>query len=165
MYTDFYERIAAPWRHYKGGAALLGKLDNGLRIGIASAYCILLIALATTNDVRLLRAVMVPALCFALVSILRIMINEDRPYEAYPIHPLIYKDTHGCSMPSRHMASATVIACTICWINVLWGIVAFVACTSVAYVRIVGGVHFPRDIAVGAAIAVLFALLGFVLIP
>ena len=165
-YTEFYERISAPWRRKAGGAERLARIDNALRIAVAAAYVALLAWLAATHDAHLLRAVMVPALTFALVTVLRMMINADRPYEAHPIDPLIEKGTHGRSMPSRHMASATAIACALAWAaGPVWGVAGLAGCGAIAYVRIVGGVHFPRDIAVGAVLALLLAVCGYALIP
>ncbi len=49
-----------------------------------------------------LKAFSVPAISFALTSILRNAINAQRPYEVLNIKPAINKDTKGKSFPSRH---------------------------------------------------------------
>lgn len=166
MYTDFYTRISKPWRTKQNGAALLTRIDLWLRIAVAAAYIGMLLWLFVTQSPALLRAIVVPLTAFVLVTGLRIAINAPRPYEAFAIDPLIHKSTRGKSMPSRHMASATIIACTMLWaLGPLWGVVGFIACVAIAYVRIVGGVHFPRDIAVAATISIVAAIVGFVVIP
>lgn len=166
MYEHFYERVSAPWRNNGVGGTVLARIDAALRIAVAAGYGALLVWLFATGDQRLLRAVLVPAVTFALVTMIRAAINAPRPYEAHAIRPLIHKDTQGHSMPSRHMASATIIACTLFWAaGPVWGAVGFAACAAIAYTRIVGGVHFPRDIAAGAVMALLAALLGYLVIP
>ena len=172
MYEEYYESISKRWREKPNGSLILSGIDNGLRVFVASLYFILLIWLVISQSPLLVRAILVPLVTFVVVSVWRATINWKRPYEVHPIDPLIKKDTQGKSMPSRHMASATIIACTLLWVaattnNTLIWVLALGACLScagIAYVRIVGGVHFPRDIAVGAIISILFALVGFLAI-
>ena len=171
MYESFYEKISAPWRARTNGSAVITGIDNGLRVLVASLYCMLLIWLVFEQSPLLLRAVIVPLVVFMVVSVWRAGINWPRPYEAFDITPLIKKDTQGKCMPSRHMASATIIACTLLWVAgaeghaLLWvaAVVAVIACPAIAYTRMVGGVHFPRDIIVAAIFAILCATTGFLL--
>jgi membrane-associated phospholipid phosphatase len=58
-----------------------------------------------------------------------------------------------------------IIACALAWLHLDWGVVAFAASAVVAFTRIVGGVHFPRDVAMGAGIALACGIIGFVIIP
>ncbi len=169
MYKEYYERISKRWREKPNGSLLLSGIDNGLRGFVASLYFILLIWLVLNQSPLLLRAILVPLVTFVVVSVWRATINWKRPYEVHDINLLIKKDTQGKSMPSRHMASATIIACTLLWVatitnnTLVWVLELFasLSCVAIAYVRIVGGVHFPRDIAVGAITAIVFALVGF----
>ena len=173
MYEEYYNQITAPWRAMSNGSAVLTAIDNGLRVIVASLYCILLIWLAYTGSPLLLRAVLVPLITFVVVSLWRSGINWQRPYERFDIDPLIKKDTQGKSMPSRHMASATVIACTLLWVAskenqpFLWAaaVLAVICCVLIAYVRVVGGVHLRRDIIVATITAIAFALTGYLAIP
>ena len=173
MYEEYYEKISAPWRAKANGELILSGIDNGLRGLVASLYFILLVMLVVNQSPLLLRAVLVPLCAFVLVSVWRSTINWKRPYEVHDIDPLIKKDTQGKSMPSRHMTSAAIIACTLWWVAsttgnmVVWvlALLGSLACIAIAYVRIVGGVHFPRDIAVGAITAIVIALVGFIMIP
>ena len=168
-YPNWYERISAPWRARAGAARTLNALDKGLVAVIAAAYigvlALLLVLLATQGDMRFWRALLVPAISFVLVSALRKAINAPRPYEKYAIDPLIKKDTHGKSFPSRHLFSAVIIACALWWVSPALGAPAFAACLVVAFCRIVGGVHFPRDIVGAFAFALAFGAIGFILIP
>ena len=169
MYEDFYTRISAPWRTMRNGRTVLTAIDKGLRVLFVSLYGLLLIWLVATQSNLLIRAMLVPLITFCVVSLWRSGINWQRPYERYNIDPLIRKDTQGKSMPSRHMASASIITCTLLWVAgnenhpIIWSaaIIGFLGCGAIAYVRIVGGVHFPRDIAVAAVAAITAAAVGF----
>ena len=110
----------------------------------------------------LLRAVLVPGVSFALVTVLRKAINAPRPYEVFEAAPVIPKDTRGNSFPSRHAFSIFVIAMTFCACCPLaWaGPVMLAAGVLLAVIRVVSGVHFPRDVVVGALSGMLAGFVG-----
>ena len=119
--------------------------------------------LLAQSDMRWVRVAAVPALVLVLVTVLRSVLNAARPYELYDIDPLLPSDTQGHSLPSRHVASAFIIACALGYMNVAWGLVAGIAACLVAYARVAGGVHFVRDVVAGALLALVCAALGFLL--
>lgn len=163
-YPDWYQRISEPFRGEAASHAV-NILDRGLVAAIAVAYVLVIMAqLATAGVFVALRLVVVPALAFVIVSYLRDRINAPRPYELFDIDPIIHKDTRGKSMPSRHVASAVAIACALAWVHLDWGVIAFVASAVVVFTRIVGGVHFPRDVAAAVAISAACGFFGFVLL-
>lgn len=185
MYSEWYQHISAPFRGSTSAPKVLNALDKGLVAIIAAAYLGTLawlaievlwgVKLLTTESSAtptlaiFLRALLVPALSFVIISALRTSMNKPRPYEEFDIDPLIKKDTVGKSFPSRHLFSAVIISCTFCWLAAIgvvapmWCVLMFVACMIVAFCRLVGGVHFPRDIVGAVAFALAFALIGFVL--
>lgn len=163
-YERWYANISAPFRSVSAKRALT-VLDKGLVYAIAALYLVTLAYLAFIADVRFWRALIVPGATFALVTVLRAVLDKPRPYEEHAIDPIIKKDTHGKSLPSRHVASAVIIACTLAWLNPPLGVAAFAACFIVAFTRIVGGVHYPRDVIASLAISLAAGLTGFVLIP
>lgn len=165
MYEQFYNTISAPYRANPKRTQRLVAADKGLVALFAVVYAAVLIWLAVTQDARLWREVFVPAVSFAALSALRYALNRPRPYETYSIDPIIKKDTQGKSFPGRHVFSAAIIACAIFYVSLGWGIAAFFGMAFIAYVRVVGGVHFPRDVIAGAALGVLCGLVGFFLIP
>lgn len=165
MYTDWYEHTTAPLRAKPACAKALNVLDKALVIIVAAFYLGVLAWLAATADARLIRTALVPALGFIAETALRAAINAPRPYEVFPIDPLIKKDTRGKSLPSRHIFSAAIIAFALGWIEPVWGIAAAIACAIVCLCRILGGVHFPRDVAAALLFASLCAGIGFILIP
>jgi len=165
VYRQFYETISAPFRANPTRTRCLVEADKVLVAMVAGAYCVSLVWLVVMQDERLWRMLLVPAISAAAVSALRAALDRPRPYEIYDIDPLIKKGTRGRSFPGRHVFSAAVIACAILYLNIGWGIVAFFAMAAIAYVRVVGGVHFPRDVVVGATLGVLCGIVGFFLIP
>lgn len=146
-------------------ARAVNLIDKGLVIVIAAIYIVMAGFFAFTLDPRIIKFALVPAATFAVVTLVRAYINAPRPYELFDIDPIIAKDTHGLSMPSRHVASAVIIACAITWITVPGGIAALLASVLVAAARIVGGVHFPRDVFAAMAISAAFGAIGFAVVP
>lgn len=163
-YESWYERISRPFRS-EPAARVINVADKAMVIIVAAVYIIALAWLAITGDARLPRAVLVPMFTFALVSVMRSRIDAPRPYELYPIDPIIFKDTRGESFPSRHLASAVIIACALAWLNPALGVLGFIASIIVAATRLIGGVHFPRDIAAAIGISLVCGLVGFVILP
>ena len=159
-YSEWYARIAGPFRG-PGASRALGALDRALVYGFAGAYVVFLVVLFATGNGLLLRGFAVPAVTFALVTALRLLINRPRPYEAHGIQPIIAKDTQGKSLPSRHMASATIIAFAFFQAWPVVGIVLFFGCALIAFTRIVGGVHYPTDIVAAVAISLICGAIGF----
>ena len=164
QYQKWYTQISAPFRG-EAVQRVINVLDRSLVYLIAAAYIITLIYLFATGDLRFWRMLVIPGGVFVLVTAVRMAVNEPRPYEEFDIDPIIKKQTVGESMPSRHVASAVIIACAFSWLNPIAGIAAFIGSVIVAFTRIIGGVHYPRDIVVSFVVALVFAFIGFVLIP
>ena len=164
MYKDWYANISTPFRSKRATRAL-AIVDRGLVYLLAAAYIAALIVLAVRGDAHFWRTLLVPAASFILATVLRAGINAPRPYERDGIDPVIVKDTHGKSLPSRHVASACAIACAFLWLQPLWGVIAFIACAVVCFTRIVGGVHYPRDVIAALLLSLVCGLVGYVLVP
>lgn len=163
-YQSWYERISAPFRS-EASIRAINVLDKALVYVIALAYIVTLVYLAVTGDPRFLRTLIVPAVTFAVVTISRMLINAPRPYEEHPIDPIVVKETRGKSLPSRHLASAVIISFALAWLNPLCGALAFIASAAVAFTRIVGGVHYPRDVIAAIIVSLVCGFLGFIVIP
>ena len=165
MTEELYRHISAPFRT-EARARALRLVNETLTVLGYVAYPVLLIALALTGRYDLLvRAVSVPGVAFAAVTLFRKAVNVPRPYEALDIDPLIEKDAAGRSFPSRHAFSLFMIAVT--WLVAQPAVgAALVACAIVlAAVRVIGGVHYPRDVVAGALAAAAAGLIGYVLVP
>ena len=105
------------------------------------------------------RAVFVPAFVFLGGTLLRARLNFPRPYEQPGFTPLVEKETRGQSFPSRHALSAAVLAAV--WLSFYPAVGGVMVAVTVAIcvLRVLAGVHFPRDVLAGAALG--FAL-GYV---
>lgn len=114
------------------------------------------------NDI--FKVMLVPFCVFVFVTIIRKLINEQRPYEKYGIPSLFNKTTKGQSMPSRHTASAFIIAMTFLYINFYIGITTIAIAVLIGLSRILAGAHFVRDVLVGAGIGVLSGIIFLFLI-
>lgn len=141
---------------------IFGKVSTVI---VYSVYIILLGYLAFTLDSRIIRAIAVPAAVFLVTTAVRSRINAPRPYEKYPLTPLVYKSTKGKSCPSRHSACAFAIAFACLYVNVPAGIVMLAISAAIAASRPIMGVHFPLDAVFGSALAAVISVIGFILIP
>ena len=162
-YERWYARISSPYRG-KTASTAINVLDKALVYVIAVAFVAMAAVLFATGAADAVRFVAVPAATFAIVTLLRRAIDAPRPYELHEIDPIIVKDTHGKSLPSRHVASAVAIACAFFHLDMAVGALAFVACAIVSFTRIVGGVHFPRDVAAAVLVSLAVGLAGFALV-
>ncbi len=110
-----------------------------------------------------LGAVAVPAGCLLLSSLLRKKRNRPRPYETFPIIPLIQKDTAGQSFPSNHTASAFVLAMTAFRLSFPLGLFMLVLAAVTGASRIMAGLHWPEDVVCGMGIGVVLGVLELVI--
>lgn len=165
MDADQYRAISQPFRANERALRVLLALNKGLKYLCYVLYPVLLILVALQEPQLLLKEILVPAVLFVAVSAFRYLYNEPRPYETLAINPLIHKSTKGKSMPSRHIFSVFMIA--MCWLAyVPWvGVVLLLAGALMGVLRVVGGVHYPRDVIVGAAVAVIGGFVGLWWLP
>lgn len=115
-----------------------------------AAFALLLGLVVLSDPWRALPVALVPAAAFVLVSAARKGMNEPRPYEVFGTEPLIAREGAGCSFPSRHAFSAFAIA--VSWLTVSVPVACgLLGCAcALAWCRVLGGVHFPRDVVAGA---------------
>ncbi|MGX8700900.1 phosphatase PAP2 family protein [Caproiciproducens sp.] len=128
------------------------------------AYPALLAVLAVRRDGRFFKVLLIPAVVFGAVTVMRKLWNLPRPYEKLGIEPLIPREKKGQSFPSRHVASVTVIA-VACWY--IWppiGIAMSVIALLIAVIRPLAGIHFPKDVIAGMAFSLLTGIVGFWLV-
>ncbi|MER2063374.1 MAG: phosphatase PAP2 family protein [Alkalibacterium sp.] len=130
---------------------------------VYTVYPIVLILLVYNRDPRIWRVLLAPSISFVLVSIFRKTVNAPRPYEVNGKEPIIKKDTKGKSFPSRHVFSVFVIASTLYFISAPLGLLLIFMGILLAILRVIGGVHFPRDVIAGAIVGLLSGFLGFYL--
>lgn len=107
--------------------------------------------------------ILVPGISFLILSMARKYYNQPRPYETWDIEPLIPKESSGESMPSRHVFSATIISMCALRVHVYLGILLLIYSLVLAICRVLGGVHYPKDVAVGLALGFLCGLVLFLI--
>ena len=127
------------------------------------------------------RTLVVATVAFVAVSVVRALIDAPRPYDVSGEEPLLPRDSHGASFPSRHVFSCFMIAmCWLAWVpgvsapwtpacGFAWpqAVAAVLMCLGVAmcFIRVAGGVHWVRDVVVGALVGIACGLIGFWAIP
>ena len=159
MTKQQYERISAPFRAPRR-QMLLNAANRALTVAVYAFYIGLCGLWLIGRDARLLPLLLIPGVPFVLVSQFRKWHDAPRPYEALDIDPLIAKDTRGKSFPSRHVFSVFVIAVAASLLSPVATAALCLAGLVMAYIRVVGGVHFPRDVIAGALIGVISGAIG-----
>lgn len=110
------------------------------------------------------KAVVVPAVGFLILSVFRKWLNAPRPYEVFGVKPVIVKETKGNSFPSRHVFSAFIIAFTTSCYYPAVGFALAICGSLLAVTRVLGGVHFIKDVVAGAISGIGLGLAGFLLL-
>ena len=109
----------------------------------------------------LLPFVGIPAADFLFVTAVRAWINAPRPYDDWddytPLLPV--RRGKGKSFPSRHTASAFIIAFACLWLCPLFGAAMLLAAALIGVSRVLAGLHYPRDVLSAAAVSCAFGAL------
>ncbi|MBR1622468.1 MAG: phosphatase PAP2 family protein [Pseudobutyrivibrio sp.] len=122
----------------------------------------------------LYRSILVPGISFLLVSLYRKTVSSPRPYQVYDFVPALNKDTEGKSFPSRHAFSIFMVAFTLLQTSLPLCIIVFIMGVLLSIIRVVGGVHFIKDVVAGFAIAsiisiicygILYGVFGLLMLP
>ncbi|MFC3932524.1 phosphatase PAP2 family protein [Streptococcus dentapri] len=152
-YAAFYQRLTAGLRTRPWMIFLLKALNRWLTKTMHFIYPVLLLYLLVFGRFQQFWAdSIIPALCFVVLSLCRYWLNQPRPYEIWEIEPLIFKDTKGQSMPSRHVFSAVIISMCALEINTYLGLILLILSGILGLCRILGGIHYPKDVLVGYVI-------------
>lgn len=160
-YATFYNKLTRSFQNKPTATRCLQVVNSLLTKIMYLIYPLMLIYLFCAQSNRLLAFILIPALSFVLVSVVRKLLNAPRPYEVWNITPLILKNTKGQSMPSRHVFSATIISMAILQLNLIWGIFFLISSLVIALCRVLGGVHYPRDVMAGFLVGIICGLLLF----
>lgn len=115
-------------------------------------------------SLKLCFLIFVPACTLILVTLLRKYINRERPYIKFDTQPLIAKKATGESFPSRHTASAFIIAMSGFLFSPIIGILLLLIAIIIGLTRILAGVHFVTDVLAGMGISILIGFVFFILI-
>ena len=162
-YQEWYGHVAA---NIKNKPFLLGLLRTFNRFMTVVMPIVYLTLLTTTYfqegfGKQILIYVFIPATGFVILSLLRKKINAPRPYEEWDIKPLLDRDSPGQSMPSRHVFSATIISMACLHASLSVGVILLVLSALLGLVRVLGGVHFPKDVVVGYICGLVWGVIFF----
>ena len=149
MTPERYEKIVAPLRRHPRAVAAMAGANQALTALCYIAYPLLLLVLLGERDGRFWRCLLVPAVSFTAVTLFRAACNAPRPYEQ-GIDALLKKKRAGHSFPSRHVFSAVMIAVTAAYLSPALSVPLFAVAALLALIRVLGGVHYPRDVLCGA---------------
>ena len=161
MTRESYEKITGILRGHPRRIRLVCLFNHTLTGFIFVLYPAFLLLLFLEGSTFFLRALLVPAVSFAAVTVFRRIFNAPRPYEKFGLPPAIEKDTAGKSFPSRHVFSVFIIAATIFYVHPSAGILLGLLGVVLAALRVIGGVHEPRDVIAGALAGILCGVLGY----
>ena len=164
MTSERYEKLVAPLRRHPRAVAALAGVNQALTALCYTVYPLLLLFLLGERDARFWRCLLVPAVSFAAVTLFRSACNAPRPYEQ-GIDALLKKKRTGHSFPSRHVFSAVMIAVTAAYLLPALSVPLFVAAALLALIRVLGGIHYPRDVFCGALFALIAGGIGLWLLP
>lgn len=117
-----------------------------------------LLALESRN--LFLRYLLVPFFTLVYNTVLRKILNKQRPFVVLDIKPRIEHEDNG-SCPSNHSASALIIALGWFLINPFFGILFTALAIWTGISRVIVGVHYPVDVIIAWIIAVVLGGLGF----
>ncbi len=133
-----------------------------ITLAVYILYPLLLLLTVILARDKFLHILLVPAVSFLAVTLIRHIINAPRPYVKYNITPLYNKKTKGNSFPSRHTFSVFIIAFSCMFLNVPLGLAVTVLGIILAVTRVLCGVHFIKDVLAGFVFAAVAAL-GFLI--
>ena len=162
-YQEWYGHVAS---NIKNKPFLLRSLRAFNRFMTVVMPIVYLTLLATTYfqeglGKQILIYVFIPATGFVILSLLRKKINAPRPYEVWEIVPLLDRDSPGQSMPSRHVFSASIISMACLHTSLSVGFILLILSVFLGLVRVLGGVHYPKDVVVAYICALVWGVIFF----
>ena len=162
-YQEWYNHIAGKIENKPIFLRLLRAFNRFMTVVMPIVYLTLLTTIYFREGFgkQVLIYVFIPASGFVILSLLRKKINAPRPYEVWEIIPLLDRDSPGQSMPSRHVFSATIISMACLHASLSVGVILLVLSAFLGLVRVLGGVHYPKDVVVGYMCALVWGVIFF----
>ena len=162
-YQEWYDHVAGKIENKPFLLSLLRTFNRFMTVVMPIVYLTLLATTYLQEGLgkQVLIYVFIPASGFVILSLLRKKINAPRPYEVWEIVPLLDRDSPGQSMPSRHVFSATIISMACLHASLTMGMICLILSALLGLVRVLGGVHFPKDVVVGYICALVWGVIFF----
>ena len=149
---------------YKAARYILRFVYKLLPLVMLVAYPVLLVHVYFTDLQSLPKLVLVPMHVFLGVTLLRVIIDEQRPYERFDTPSVFGKTTKGKSFPSRHTASAFIIAMAFMYVDFWWGMLAMLIARLIELSRIMAGAPYIHDVLAGMAISIVAGWIFMILL-
>lgn len=162
-YQEWYDHIAGNIENKPFLLSLLRTFNRFMTVVMPMIYLTLLATTYLQQEFgkQILMYVFIPASGFVILSFLRKKINAPRPYEEWEIVPLLNRDSPGQSMPSRHVFSATIISMACLHASLIVGFILLILSVFLGLVRVLGGVHYPKDVLIGYACGLVWGVIFF----
>ena len=162
-YQEWYDHVAGNIKNKPFLLSLLRTFNRFMTVVMPMIYLTLLAIAYLQQGLgkQVLIYVFIPASGFVILSFLRKKINAPRPYEEWDIKPLLDRDSPGQSMPSRHVFSATIISMACLHASLIVGFILLILSVFLGLVRVLGGVHYPKDVLVGYACGLVWGVIFF----
>ena len=162
-YQEWYDHVAGNIENKPFLLSLLRTFNRFMTVVMPMIYLTLLATTYLQEGLgkQVLIYVFIPASGFVILSFLRKKINAPRPYEEWDIKPLLDRDSPGQSMPSRHVFSATIISMACLHASLTMGMICLTLSAFLGLVRVLGGVHYPKDVVVGYICALVWGVIFF----
>ncbi len=160
-----YAELSAKIKNNNGLVTVLKVLDKAITYITVLLYLGLLVygllQISVQGATLLYRSLVIPGVSFVVVSLFRKVASAPRPYEVYGFTPALNKDTKGKSFPSRHVFSIFIVAMAYFQVSAVLGCILIIMGLALAVIRVVGGVHFIKDVIAGALIAIIIGIICF----
>ena len=162
-YQEWYDRVASNIENKPFLLSLLRAFNRFMTVVMPMIYLTLLAITCLQQGLGKQVGIylFIPASGFVILSFLRKKINAPRPYEEWDIKPLLDRDSPGQSMPSRHVFSATIISMACMHASLPIGMICLTLSAFLGLVRVLGGVHYPKDVVVGYICALVWGVIFF----
>lgn len=158
--TELLQRINADRR----ASLLLKIISHACALACAVIYIFTLVYTYLSEPMHAGIILAVSAFGFVLVSVVRRIINAPRPYEKYDFYEVLPKQKCGSSFPSRHVFSAFIIGTLAFAASPFLAIPALLMGLLMAVCRVLLGIHYIRDVAVGALVGAVLGIIGIIII-
>ena len=162
-YQEWYNHIAGKIKNNPLFLSLLRTFNRFMTVVMPIVYLTLLATIYLQQGLGKQVGIylFIPASGFVILSLLRKKINAPRPYEEWDIKPLLNRDSHGQSMPSRHVFSATIISMACLHASLSVGVILLVLSAFLGLARVSGGVHYLKDVVVGYIFGLVWGVIFF----
>ena len=162
-YQEWYGYVAGKIEKKPCLLSLLRTFNRFMTVVMPIVYLTLLVATYFQEGLgkQIWMYFFVPASGFVMLSLLRKKLNAPRPYEVWEIVPLLDRDSPGQSMPSRHVFSASIISMACLHASLSVGLILLILSAILGLVRVLGGVHYPKDVVVGYIYGLVWGVIFF----